>query len=124
MAVLVYRHEWATEIPFIGVIAQFVADDSRRRVPISSACDEIKRRSLCRVPPIAIAPEPFAVGGCLHAPFALLYKTGQGSALQISAAYSAMVRSLENLPLLATFRIALCAHAPESEYSAPSRSCA
>ena len=35
------------------------------------------------------------------------YGTGQGFACQISAAYSAIVRSLENLPELATFRIAL-----------------
>ncbi len=53
-----------------------------------------------------------------------LYKTGQGSAFQISAAYWAMVRSLENLPLEATFRIAFSAHAPGSRYSAPTRACA
>ena len=38
------------------------------------------------------------------------YGTGHGLASQISAAYSAMVRSLENLPEAATFRIALRAH--------------
>ena len=34
--------------------------------------------------------------------------------------YSAIVRSLENLPEFATFRIALRAHAPGSAYNAPS----
>src|ERR1700757_888654 len=38
------------------------------------------------------------------------YRTGQGFTSQMSAAYSAIVRSLENLPELATFRIALRAH--------------
>ena len=32
----------------------------------------------------------------------LLHGTGQGSAFQMTAAYSAMVRSLENFPELAT----------------------
>src|SRR5436190_5036303 len=36
------------------------------------------------------------------------HSIGQGFASQISAAYWLMVRSLENLPELATFRIALC----------------
>jgi hypothetical protein len=36
--------------------------------------------------------------------------TREGLAFQISAAYSAMLRSLENLPELATFRIAFVAH--------------
>ena len=40
----------------------------------------------------------------------VVYGTGHGLASQISAAYSAMVRSLENLPEAATFRIALRAH--------------
>src|SRR5215470_4317591 len=35
------------------------------------------------------------------------YGTGQGLACQISVAYSAMVRSLENLPELAKFAITL-----------------
>src|SRR5271165_583160 len=52
------------------------------------------------------------------------YDTGHGSAFQISEAYWAMARSLENFPELATFRIALCAHAPGSAYNAPSWSCA
>ena len=38
------------------------------------------------------------------------YFTMQGFAFQISAAYSAMVRSLENFPEPATFKIALRAH--------------
>ena len=40
--------------------------------------------------------------------------TGHGSTFQISLAYSAIERSLENFPELATFRIAFCAHAPGS----------
>ena len=43
--------------------------------------------------------------------------TGQGLAFQISAAYSAMVRSLENFPQLATFTMALRTHAPDSAYN-------
>jgi hypothetical protein len=38
------------------------------------------------------------------------YGTGQGFAFQISAAYWAIVRSLENFPEPATFRIAFRAH--------------
>ena len=52
------------------------------------------------------------------------YAIGHGSTFQISAAYSAIVRSLENFPELATFRIALRAHASGSAYRAPSSSCA
>jgi hypothetical protein len=37
----------------------------------------------------------------------LCYRTGHGFAFQISEAYSAMVRSLENFPEQATFTIAL-----------------
>ena len=36
----------------------------------------------------------------------LFYRTGHGSSFQMSAAYSAIVRSLENFPALATFRMA------------------
>lgn len=36
--------------------------------------------------------------------------TGHGCTFQMSAAYSAMVRSLENLPEPATFKMALRAH--------------
>src|SRR5208337_3324566 len=50
------------------------------------------------------------------------YGMGHAFTFQMSAAYSAIVRSLENFPELATFRIALCAHAPGSAYKAPSRS--
>jgi hypothetical protein len=39
------------------------------------------------------------------------YDTGHGSAFQMLAAYPAIVRSLENLPEPATFKIALCAQA-------------
>src|SRR5277367_4143991 len=42
--------------------------------------------------------------------------TGQGSAFQILAAYSAIVRSLENLPEPATFKIALRTQVSWSEY--------
>jgi hypothetical protein len=38
------------------------------------------------------------------------YRAGQGLASQISAAYCAMVRSLENVPEAATLRTAFCAH--------------
>ena len=43
---------------------------------------------------------------------------------QISAAYSAMVRSLENFPEPATFNIALRAHSYGFVYNASSRSSA
>ncbi len=43
--------------------------------------------------------------------------TGQGFACQMSAAYSAIVRSLENFPEPATFRMALRAQASLSAYS-------
>jgi len=42
------------------------------------------------------------------------YSTGHGFAFQMSDAYSAMVRSLENFPEWAMFRIALRAHASGS----------
>src|SRR5262249_41191110 len=48
------------------------------------------------------------------------YGTGQGFAPQISAAYWAMVRSLENFPEPATFKIAFRAHASSSAYSSHS----
>ncbi len=51
------------------------------------------------------------------------YGTGHGCTFQISAAYSAIVRSLENFPELATLRIALRAHSPGSAYNAQSCSC-
>ncbi len=50
------------------------------------------------------------------------YSTGQAFAFQISVAYSEIVRSLENLPELATLRIALRDQASGSAYRAPSRS--
>jgi hypothetical protein len=46
------------------------------------------------------------------------YSTGQGFACQMSAAYSAMVRSLENLPEWPTLRIALRAQASGCLYRA------
>src|SRR4029450_10295963 len=48
----------------------------------------------------------------------LRHTVGHGFTWQMSAAYSAMVRSLENFPELATFRMALRAHASGSAYSA------
>src|SRR6266851_7702783 len=51
----------------------------------------------------------------------LHHDTGHALTCQMSAAYSAMVRSLENLPELATFRMALRAHSSESAYSVTSR---
>src|SRR5438876_7928553 len=50
----------------------------------------------------------------------LHHATGHGVTCQMSAAYSAMVRSLENFPELATFRMAVRAHASRSTYSAQS----
>src|SRR5271166_4051747 len=49
---------------------------------------------------------------------------GQGFTFQISVAYSAIVRSLENLPEPATFKMALRAHSSGLAYSAQSRSSA
>ena len=49
------------------------------------------------------------------------YGTGHGSAPQMSAAYSAMVRSLENFPELATFKTALRAQPSTSVYKSTSR---
>src|SRR5207237_10054718 len=46
------------------------------------------------------------------------HDTGHGLTCQMSDAYSAIVRSLENLPEPATFRIALRAPASRSAYSA------
>src|SRR5882757_9759783 len=46
--------------------------------------------------------------------------TGHGFTPQISAAYSAMVRSLENFPELAMFRMAFRAHSCGSAYSSSS----
>src|SRR5271165_3971328 len=45
------------------------------------------------------------------------YSTGHGIAFQISLAYSAMVRSLENFPDAATFEIAMRAQASCWAYS-------
>src|SRR3989442_8011196 len=52
----------------------------------------------------------------------LHHDTGHGLTCQMSAAYSAMVRSLENFPELATFRMAVRTHAFRSTYSAQSLS--
>src|SRR5262249_376846 len=49
-----------------------------------------------------------------HIEFMNHQTTGEGSARQISAAYSRIVRSLENRPELATFMIALRAQPPAS----------
>ena len=48
------------------------------------------------------------------------YSVKNGPAFQISLAYSAMVRSLENLPDAAMFRITLRVHAGWSAYNSPS----
>ena len=48
--------------------------------------------------------------------FGVVHDTGHGCTFQISAAYSAMVRSLENFPEAATFKIALLAQALGSPY--------
>src|SRR5436190_1176258 len=52
------------------------------------------------------------------------YGTRHGCTFQISAAYSAMVRSLENFPELATFQIAFRAQALGSAYRRSTCSCA
>ena len=49
------------------------------------------------------------------------YDTGHGFTFQISPAYSVMVRSLENLPEPAIFRIALRAQASGSAYNSRNR---
>jgi hypothetical protein len=49
------------------------------------------------------------------------YLVKNGSVFQISLAYLAMVRSLENLPDAARFRITLRVHAGWSAYNSPSR---
>ncbi len=49
------------------------------------------------------------------------YDTGHGFTLQMSAAYWAIVRSLENFPEAATFRIALRAQPSGSRYNSLSR---
>ena len=54
----------------------------------------------------------------------IVHDTGHGCTFQISLAYSAMVRSLENFPEPATFKIALLAHALGSRYKSMSRSSA
>src|SRR5262245_41124689 len=54
----------------------------------------------------------------------LHHDTGDGFTCQMSDAYSAIVRSLENLPEPATFKIASRAHAPRSAYSAQRRASA
>lgn len=53
-------------------------------------------------------------GMALARPADSAYGTGQGRAFQISAAYSAIVRSLENRPEPATFRIAFLAQPSRS----------
>src|SRR5437016_12076535 len=49
------------------------------------------------------------------------YDAGHGSTSQMPVAYSAIVRSLENFPEPATFKIALRAQASGSAYSSTSR---
>jgi len=49
------------------------------------------------------------------------YRTGQGPTFHMSAAYSLIVRSLENLPELATFKMVLRAQSSGWAYSSTSR---
>src|SRR6266498_2699752 len=101
-------------------------------MPARAEADELGR--IAHVgPPLAILPlEPGQVdqhglrgrlagqrrerGYALHAVDhrGLHHGTGHGLACQMSAAHSAMVRSLENLPELATVRMALRTQASES----------
>src|SRR5215471_4310926 len=48
-----------------------------------------------------------------------VYATGQGFTRQMSAAYSAMVRSLENFPEWPTFSMAFRAHSSGCRYNSP-----
>src|SRR4051794_5712591 len=50
-----------------------------------------------------------------------LYGTGHGFTSQMSVAYSAIVRSLENFPEPATFKMAFRAQASGSAYNSPRR---
>jgi hypothetical protein len=50
------------------------------------------------------------------------YEIGHGFAFQMLAAYSAIVRSLENFPDAATFLMALRVHASGSAYKCVNRS--
>src|SRR6187401_3098156 len=54
-------------------------------------------------------------------PYLSLYRTGHGFTSQISCAYSAIARSLENFPEAATFRMALRTQAFRSAYNSRSR---
>jgi len=51
------------------------------------------------------------------------YSTGHGFTFQMSAAYSAILRSLENFPELATLMIVIFSHSSRSTYSRLSFSC-
>src|SRR5262249_1379532 len=70
-------------------------------------------------------PKPETKDPYAHKPVASFarrhYATGHGLTFQMSAAYSAIVRSLENFPEPATFKIALRVQASESVYSWRSR---
>ncbi len=85
----------------------------RRTDPVWSAAPRPSRSSGLPARPRAGAATDHGVGF-----------TGHGLASQISSAYSAMVRSLENLPDAATFRIALPVHACGSAYRSTSRASA
>src|SRR5262252_6617199 len=61
------------------------------------------------------------VAGASFQAGAASYDTGHGSAFQMPAAYSAMVRSLENFPEPAIFKMAFRAQASPSWYSALTR---
>ena len=52
------------------------------------------------------------------------YTTGHDFAVQISVAYSAMVRSLENFPEAATFKMAISAQSSGLAYRSHTRSSA
>ena len=72
-----------------------------------------------------VAPKGVGLPSTLHTRFWLfIYKIGQGSACQISRAYSVMVRSLENFPEEAMFRTALRDQFSLSAYNSANRACA
>src|SRR5579863_5911233 len=73
-------------------------------------------------PPVADGPAASPAADSLRSCFRGLGQgIGHGSAFQISAAYSAIVRSLENLPEAATLTIALRAQASGVRYSSLTR---
>src|SRR5206468_3470635 len=70
----------------------------------------IRGRQYASMSASSLSDSPFSMSISPSCPSHYADYTGHGFAPQMSAAYSAMVRSLENFPEAATFRMALCAH--------------